>query len=143
VELGVKFRADTDGFITGLRFYRGAGNAGTTFAGHLWAANGTLLAGATFPTGTQAGWQEVTFITPVPITAGATYVASYHTSSGYAIDTGYFTIANQSSYTNPPLRALVNREDGPNGVYRYGPSGRFPNRGNESNYWIDVVFTGD
>ena len=29
VELGVKFRADTDGFVSGVRFYKGAGNTGT------------------------------------------------------------------------------------------------------------------
>ncbi len=29
VELGVKFQADVDGLITGLRFYKGAGNTGT------------------------------------------------------------------------------------------------------------------
>ena len=35
VELGVKFRVDVDGFITGIRFYKGAGNTGTHI-GNLW-----------------------------------------------------------------------------------------------------------
>ena len=46
-ELGVKFRSDVDGFITGIRFYKGAGNTGTHL-GHLWSATGTLLGTATF-----------------------------------------------------------------------------------------------
>ena len=37
---GVKFRSDEAGFITGLRFYKGALNTGT-HVGHLWTADGT------------------------------------------------------------------------------------------------------
>ena len=47
VELGVKFRADVAGSITGVRFYKGTGNTGT-HVGHLWTSTGTLLATATF-----------------------------------------------------------------------------------------------
>jgi hypothetical protein len=142
VELGVKFRAATDGFITALRFYRGISNLGTTFVGHLWTASGTQLAEASFPTGTPAGWQEVTLATPVAIAADTTYVASYHTASGYAVDRPYFTTANLSAYQRPPLRALTDGDSGSNGVYMYGPSGSFPtNSTTSSNYWADVVFT--
>ena len=37
VELGVKFRADQDGFVTGIRFYKGTGNTGT-HTGSLWSS---------------------------------------------------------------------------------------------------------
>ncbi len=47
VEVGVKFRSDTDGRITGIRFYKGSANTGT-HVGHLWTRTGTLLASATF-----------------------------------------------------------------------------------------------
>ena len=141
VELGVKFRSATDGYITALRFYRGASNTGTTFVGHLWTASGTQLAEATFPTGTPDGWQDVALATPVAISADTTYIASYHTSSGYAVNTAYFTEANRSAFERPPLRALVNGEAGGNGVYNYGPSGSFPSNSVGSNYWVDVVFT--
>ena len=41
---------------------------------------------------------------------------------------------------NPPLRALADGTEGPNGVYRYG--GGFPTNGSgASNYWVDVAFT--
>ena len=44
VTLGVQFTPDTDGWITGVRFYKGAGNTGTHI-GNLWTASGTMLAG--------------------------------------------------------------------------------------------------
>ena len=37
VELGVKFKSDIDGFITGVRFYKGAANTGT-HVGNLWTS---------------------------------------------------------------------------------------------------------
>ena len=76
LELGVKFQTDVAGYITGVRFYKGAGNTGT-HTGSLWDTQGNLLARATFTNETASGWQNVVFQTPVLITAGTTYVASY------------------------------------------------------------------
>jgi hypothetical protein len=138
VEVGVKFRAQVDGQITGLRFYKGTTNTGT-HVGHLWSRSGTLLAEATFTGETARGWQEVTLSGPVPVTAGTTYVASYHAPVGrYAWNRNYFT---GSGVDNGPLRALADGEDGGNGVYGYGPSSTFPTGTYLSeNYWVDVVF---
>jgi len=74
----------------------------------------------------------------VSITANTTYVASYHTAVGYySANPAYFS---SSAFVNPPLRALANGEDGPDGVYRYG-AGAFPDQTyNATNYWVDVVF---
>src|SRR6185436_16072431 len=47
VELGMKFTADANGFITSLRFYKSAGNTGTHTAS-LWTSGGQRLATATF-----------------------------------------------------------------------------------------------
>jgi hypothetical protein len=133
-EVGVKFRSDTDGYITGVLFYKGSANTGT-HVGNLWTASGTLLATATFTNETASGWQEVLFSSPVPIVANTTYVASYHSASGYfAVDESYFL----TGVDNSPLRALAGGEDGPNGVYKYGASG-FPTASwNSSNYWVDI-----
>jgi hypothetical protein len=60
VELGVKFTALSDGFIKGIRFYKGPDNTGT-HTGSLWTITGTLLASATFTDETSQGWQEVRF----------------------------------------------------------------------------------
>ncbi len=134
VELGVKFTASVNGTITGIRFYKGAGNTGTHVA-DLWSATGTLLATATFTSESASGWQEVNFAAPVVITAGTTYVASYHTNGDYSDNSNYFT----SSLTNGELTAPA----GGNGVYAYGAAGSFPTSTfNASNYWVDVVFNG-
>ncbi len=131
VELGTKFTADTNGTITGLRFYKSAGNTGTHTAS-LWTASGQLLATATFTNETASGWQQVTFATPVAITAGTTYVASYHTTAGhYSVSRSYFT----STFTSGLLHVPAN-----GGVYLYGKGG-FPTGSYQgSNYWVDVLF---
>ena len=138
VELGVKFRSDLDGFITGLRFYKGTGNTGTHI-GNLWTVTGQLLATATFTNETATGWQEVNFASPIGITADTVYVASYHApNGGYAIDTDYFA---GTGFQNGPLYFLQDGENGGNGVYLYGAGGFPTNTWNASNYWVDVVFT--
>ncbi len=139
VEVGVRFRADVSGSITGIRFYKGAANTGP-HTGTLWSSTGVRLASVTFPAETASGWQEATFTTPVAVTAGTTYVASYHATVGrYAVDTGYFST---SGTTRAPVRALANGVDGPDGVYAYGSTPTFPtSTAGSSNYWVDVVFT--
>lgn len=139
VELGVKFRSDVDGFITGLRFYKGSTNTGT-HVGRLWSSAGAKLAEATFTGESASGWQEVTFDSPVAITENTTYIASYHTPSGhYAIDPGYFA---STGVDNVPLHALQNGADGGNGVYVFGARGNVPPTSSiASNYWVDIVFS--
>jgi ribosomal protein L35AE/L33A len=137
VELGLKFRSTSDGFITGIRFYKSAQNTGT-HTGSLWTTSGTLLRSLTFTNETASGWQEATFGSPVPVTANTTYVVSYHTDAGfYAGDSGYF---QSTGVTNGPLQALANGVSGPNGVYIYGPSAFPTDTFNSANYWVDVVF---
>ncbi len=93
----MKFQPESDGFITALRFYKGPANTGP-HVGHLWTSGGTLLAQATFTGETATGWQQVALATPVAVTAGTTYVASYHTDSGhYAFDVNYFATAPRES----------------------------------------------
>ena len=74
VELGLKFRSDVAGKITGIRFYKNAYNTGV-HSGSLWNANGVLLATGVFTNETATGWQTLTFSAPVSITANTTYVA--------------------------------------------------------------------
>ena len=140
IELGVKFRADADGFISGIRFYKSANNIGT-HTGTLWTLNGTALAHGTFTTETPSGWQQLTFDPPVPVIGNQTYVASYHTNVGrYSVNHTYFLPQFTPAFTRAPLRALIDGQDGPNGVYNYGPHS-FPTQTFlQSNYWVDVVF---
>jgi hypothetical protein len=140
VVLGVKFKANRSGRISGIRFYKGPQNTGT-HVGSLWTSSGQLLASATFTNETASGWQQVTFPNPVPINANTTYVASYHTTSGfYSANRPYFG----TQYSRGPLLALANGVEGGNGVYRYSASNVFPaSTYQASNYWVDVVFDAD
>ncbi|MBL7742965.1 MAG: DUF4082 domain-containing protein [Chitinophagaceae bacterium] len=137
IETGVKFRSTQSGYITGIRFYKGTSNTGT-HTGHLWSSTGTKLAEVIFTNETASGWQQMLFATPVAINANTTYVASYHSSSGYYASTSnYFTTAVVNGY----LRALANGEDGVNGVYILTATGAFPtNSYQSSNYFVDVVY---
>ncbi|OAI41821.1 hypothetical protein AYO38_03465 [bacterium SCGC AG-212-C10] len=137
VELGVKFRSEINGYITGVRFYKGPANTGV-HTGSLWSVDGTLLATGQFANESAGGWQLLTFSAPVAITANTPYVASYHTNTGfYSLTSSYFAV---SETANPPLHALQEGASGPNGVYRYGASA-FPNQSYQSgNYWVDAVF---
>jgi methionine-rich copper-binding protein CopC len=138
-ELGVKFTSDTAGFITGIQFYKGAGNTGT-HVGHLWTSTGTLLASATFTNETATGWQQVFFSQPVAIQANTTYIASYYApNGGYSYDSAYFA---SSGVDAGVLHALPNSAGSGNGVFAGGSLGVFPNNSfNATNYWVDVVFS--
>ncbi|MEU8384469.1 DUF4082 domain-containing protein [Streptosporangium sp. NPDC048865] len=137
-EVGVKFQTTTEGVVSGVRFYKGALNTGT-HVGSLWSSTGQLLARATFTDETASGWQQVTFSTPVQVSAHTTYVASYHTTSGYySITRPYFT----QQYSNGLIVAPATGVVGGNGVYKYTAASAFPTSTYQAtNYWVDVVFT--
>ncbi|MBX5235033.1 DUF4082 domain-containing protein [Rhizobium sp. NLR4a] len=134
VELGFKFQTSVAGTVTGIRFYKGSQDTGT-HTGSLWSSTGTRIATLTFANETASGWQTAYFTSPVSLTAGQTYTASYHTNTGhYSSTTGYFT----SNVTSGPLTAPASG----NGVYAYGSNSLFPTATFQStNYWVDVMFT--
>jgi hypothetical protein len=141
-ELGLKFRSDVVGIVTGVRFYKGSLSTGV-HTGELWSGAGVLLATATFTNETASGWQQVTFSSPVAISANTTYIVSYHTTAPYlAYTAGTFA---SSGIDTAPLHALASGVDGNNGVYHYDITkgvSAFPNQSNgkSPNYWVDVVF---
>lgn len=132
VELGVRFTSDVNGQVTGVRFYKGAGNTGT-HVGSLWSSTGTRLATGTFVDETATGWQTLIFPSPVSITAGSTYVASYHApNGGYAYNGAFFN----TTFDAGSLHAFA----GNNGVYQYGGASAFPTSSyNNTNYWVDPI----
>jgi hypothetical protein len=142
LELGMKFRANASGFITGIRFYKGPNNDGP-HTGHLWTSDGVSLSQVVFTNETATGWQEASFSTPVAVTAGTTYVASYYSPSGnYSNTTEFFTGEYPAgSASTWPLQALADASGG-NGVYAYGSGPTFPAASwQATNYFVDVVFT--
>jgi hypothetical protein len=138
VNLGVKFTSDQNGYVTGVRFYKGVGNSGT-HVGSLWSSAGALLASVTFNAETASGWQQANFAAPVAVVANTVYVVSYLAPVGrYAADTAYFS---NSAFDNPPLHALQQGASGGNGVYTYAATTSFPTSTfNAANYWVDAVF---
>jgi hypothetical protein len=137
VELGMKLTSNEAGFITGIRFYKSTANTGT-HVGNLWTTGGTLLASVVFTGESASGWQQANFSSPVAVTAGTTYVASYYAPAGhYSFNSAFFSTAGVN---NPPLQALANSVS-PDGVYSYGSTSAFPAfTYNATNYWVDVVF---
>jgi hypothetical protein len=136
IELGVRFTPASDGTVSGIKFYKGPSNTGTHTA-TLWSG-GVALATATFSGESTTGWQTVTFSSPVAVTAGTVYTASYYApNGGYSYNSGYFP----SAYTTGPLTALA-ASNGGNAVYRYGLGGVEPtSSGAGANYWVDVIFS--
>ena len=136
-EVGVKFRTDTAGQATAIRFFKASTNTGT-HVGHLWSSSGTQLASVTFTGESTSGWQQAALSTPVSLSANTTYVVSYYAPNGhYSGDVNFFTGQGVDS---PPLHALADGVDGTNGVYKFGTG--FPNVSWEAaNYWVDLVFS--
>ena len=136
LELGVRFQSAANGTISGVRFYKGTGNAGV-HTGSLWSNTGTQLATATFTNESATGWQSVTFSNPVSITAGTSYVASYYAPTGrYAAEEWAFLIRDTVS---SPLTAPMSNASALNGVYRSGSG--FPTFSFHAfNYFVDPIF---
>ncbi|NYE35529.1 hypothetical protein F4692_000633 [Nocardioides cavernae] len=137
VELGVRFVPLTDGFVTGVRFFKGTGNTGT-HVGSLWSSSGERLAQATFGTESATGWQTVTFQTPVAVAAGKSYVASYTAPNGnYALESWGFAAR--------PRETAALMVDGGYGAPAGGVfanPGQFPDQSHQNaNYYVDVTFT--
>ena len=135
VTLGTKVIAAADGFITGVRFYKGVGNTGT-HTGTLYSASGTVLATGTFTNETATGWQMLNFSDSVPVTAGTTYIAAYYAPNGhYAADPWFFAT---KGFNSGKLSA-PGGQNTPNGVY--AGDNRFPDQSfRNTNYYVDAVY---
>ena len=139
VELGTKFRADVNGFITGVRFYKSAAEHRRPHR----AASGPAPARCSARSPSQArappaGSRRVS--DPVAVTANTTYVVSYHsTDRATTPETDGFFASRRRQ--RAAARARATESTVANGVYRYGASAAFPtNTFNSENYWVDVVF---
>ena len=136
VTLGVKFSSSTNGFITGIRFYKGTGNTGT-HTGTLYSGDGTVLSTITFTNETSTGWQTALFPAAIPVAAGATYVASYVAPNGnYAADSQFFAYKGRTA----GVLTAFGGDSVPNGVYGTGP-GMPASSYKQTNYYVDVVYS--
>ena len=136
-ELGLRFTPVADGYVSGVRFYKGTGNGGT-HTGSLWSATGQRLAQVTFQGESATGWQSAQFSNPVAVSAGQTYVVSYTAPQGrYSVQLDAFAAAGLEAH---PLRVAGGFGATPAGVY--ANAGQFPVLSHRSaNYYVDVLFT--
>jgi hypothetical protein len=137
LELGLRFTARADGFVSGARFYKDASNTGT-HAASLWSTSGQRLATATFADESASGWQKVSFSSAVPVTQGTSYVVSYTAPRGrYAVLSDAFSSQGLDA---APLSVAGGFGATPAGVY--AEAGRFPETTHRnSSYYVDPVFT--
>jgi hypothetical protein len=138
IEMGLKFRSDVAGYVTGVRFYKAVGAPGTHI-GRLWTTGGVKLAEVTFVNETASGWQIATFPTPVAIQANTTYIVSNYVADGNRRFSDTFDYFASSGVDNAPLHALMQDVDGPNGVFS-DTGGWFNQTYRSSNYWVDLIF---
>ena len=148
---GVKFKSDSFGTVSGVRFYKAAANTGTHI-GSLWSAERRARSprrpspARRAPAGRPSRSPRRSRCTP-----GTTYVASYYAPNGhYAATADYF-------YRNPApgperrrdrrqraaARASATPARTTNGVYtlqRRRARSRSTRFG-AANYWVDVVFS--
>jgi hypothetical protein len=138
IELGLRFKSDVAGKVSGVRFYKSQANQGTHL-GRLWSAAGALLGTVTFTNESATGWQQANFATPIAIAAGQTYVVSFYSpQGGYYADAGFF---NSAEVVRGPLHALSAATGGANGVFLYAAGGGFPSGSwGNANYWVDLMF---
>jgi hypothetical protein len=133
-ELGLQFTPESDGFVSGVRFYKGPANTGE-HTGSLWNAAGEQLATVDFEDETETGWQTALFTVPVAVTAGTPYTVSYTApAGGYSMTLDYWPYRARAS---APLIATP-------GIDEPGVSasaGSFPTKTwYASNYYVDAIF---
>jgi hypothetical protein len=131
-ELGVRFSASHPITVSGIRFYRGAGNTGR-HVGRIWSANGKVLRTVVFPRTSAIGWVDATLRTPLRVRPGQQLVASYSAPHGhYANDPGGFAKRSTDGVVTYPRGA---------GVFTYR-IGSMPHRvWGHANYYVDIRYS--
>lgn len=106
IEVGVRFSVDTPGSVNAIRFYKTTQTVGPHTVS-LWSSAGALLGQGRTSDETASGWQQATLNSPVALTPGVTYVASYHTV-GYVATQYYFNVALDPAWWARATTAAIN-----------------------------------
>lgn len=132
VELGLRFQVAIPGSVVAIRFFKNERNTGP-HTGHLWDANGTLLATVNFTSESSSGFQVADLAQPVLLKPKTDYVVSYWSRLGlYSEDIGTFS-------TGQPIGNSVIW--GKAGVYTYDTKAAFPaSTWRGSSYYVDALF---
>lgn len=137
IALGTVFRSDVDGTVTHSRFYRST-TAPATVIGGLFTLAGGELARVTYAA-PAAGWNQAAFAAPVPIVAGAHYIAAYYSSLNYVATSNYFAVDRPNG---SHLTATKQGAPGANGRYAFPATDLVVpvSDGNVTCYFADIVF---
>jgi hypothetical protein len=126
--LGVRFSSTKAGTVTGVRFYKSAGNTGT-HTGTLFTAAGQQLATVTFANESTSGWQTANFNQPIAMTENTEYIIAYKSSTG--------TYSATLNGFGSGLSAGNLRTGSDAGAYSY--TSDFPSARSTASYLVDVV----
>ncbi|MFT3877012.1 MAG: DUF4082 domain-containing protein [Propioniciclava sp.] len=137
LELGLRFTPSVDGYVQGVRFYKGPANTGP-HVGRLWSATGQQLASVTFTDETATGWQVARFSRPVAVSAGQKLVVSYTAPAG-----GYAASEDVFYYDGIDTGVLtVSGGFGSEVASVFSAPGQFPDRSyGRPSYFVDVQFS--
>lgn len=128
-QVGVQFRPRSDGYITGMRFYKDP-QMKSSHSGYLWSGGGQLLATATFTDETPSGWQEAAFPRPVQVLKDLVYMATTDVIENQHAETrDYFPVYSIQG-------SLLHAE---NGVFSHKLD-ELPKESSNSNFWVDVTY---
>jgi hypothetical protein len=147
LELGLKIVPNTNGYITALRFYKPLVSPDSSRTGHIWDAQGNLLATVNTANESEYGWQEATLTTPLNVTKDQLYILSFGLSTGdYQATFGKLaTLMTSPGFTaypsNDPRNAAMGSGTA-NSVYTT-TAGNYPSSPSVNNayYYIDAVFS--
>lgn len=128
-ELGTRESIDVPGNIIYLSYFRSPDDPGP-HVGHLWSANGTMIATVPFTNETPTGWQIQYLDAPMSMPAG-TFTVSVNSPAGahYAYRPGLFATKLTNGHISAPVSAGV-----------YGPVGIYPSLSTPTGYFRDVGF---
>ena len=131
----------TNGYISGVRFYKGTTNTGVHI-GNLWTTSGTLLATATFTNESASGWQQVNFSS-----AGRGHrehrLRRLVPHERRPLRRRPAVLLHERRRRAAP-RARELGDHARTACTRTAPTSTFPtSTSGASNYWVDVVFTTD
>lgn len=150
--LGMEFRITAAGKAKGIRYWRATTAMSATPTGRLYkVSDQSVVAGTdvTFAAGTDTGWIEALFASPVSLVPGDRYIVMVRMPNGqYAATTSYWDSgAGASGRTNGILRAENFSDTTPptpgQGCFVEGALVFPTNNGNGANYWVDVVAQAD
>lgn len=142
----------TGGSVAGVRIFTTT-TVGGTYTGAIWQVTssdpgtGTLLASKVYSGSTPASgaWLDITFDTPVAVTAGVAYRAGVHNSEGrYVATLSFFGSAlTNGDITAPAHNGTAGGFTVSQGTFRIDAAIGYPNSpgGGGTNYFADVAFT--